>query len=37
LDIEIIGHNLKYDLKIIENFLNEEKTFSDKEGQTTLF
>lgn len=26
LDIEIIGHNLKYDLEIIENFLHSENT-----------
>lgn len=26
LDIEIIGHNIKYDLEIIENFLNSKNT-----------
>ena len=31
LDIEIVGHNLKYDLEIIENFLHSENTKKSKE------
>lgn len=31
LDIEIVGHNLKYDLEIIENFLHSENTKKSQE------
>jgi len=38
-DKKIIGHNLKYDLEIIENFLSSisEKEVKEKKTQTSLF
>lgn len=36
LDIEIIGHNLKYDLKVIENYLKTEEK-EENLPQSTLF